>query len=308
MGFWRLRTRTAATPDGWYQDLPGLEVLANRLAEGILAGESASIFKGSGMEADGVRPYVAGDDVRAIDWRVTARTGRHHVRDFVEERGWEAHLVLDRSASLHGCASGGPGRAALEVTAALAMAATRAGHRVGLLQLTDRAEGHVPPGSGRHQLKWILASLATLRPTGRGTALGAGLQGLTATLGARALVMVVSDFNVPTVARPETARALAGVARRHELFPVHVRTPGPEDLPPVGPVSLADPESGRRVLVDTSDPAVRASLREAAQERELFWDGVWNGLAVRPVRVDPVEPLGPQLVRGLARRRGGRAA
>lgn len=287
--------------------LPDLELLARGLADGLMAGDSPSVFRGSGVEADGVRPYVAGDDVRAVDWKVTARTGRPHVRELIEERGVEAHLVVDRSASLHRCAGGRPGRVALEVAAALAAAAERAGHGVGLLQVTDRAESHVPAARGRDQLRWILASLLTLRPSGTGTALARALAGVHGAVGARALVVVVSDFRLAPAQRPELSVALARLARRHDLLPVRIRTPGLEELPSVGMVSVVDPETGQSRTVDSSDPDVRRRLGEAAEETEGWWSALWSGLGVRPLDVDPFQPLTGQLRLAL-RLRAGRAA
>jgi uncharacterized protein (DUF58 family) len=281
-----------------------LELLAGGLADGLLAGESPSVFRGSGVEADGVRAYVAGDDIRAMDWRVTARTGRLHVRELVEERGLEAHLVLDRSASLHGCASGRPGAAAIEVAATLAATAHQAGHRVGLLQVTDRAESHVPPGQGRHQVRMILSALLGLRPSGTRTALGPALRGVQATVGARSLVAVISDFRVARAQRDEVGAALSRLAGRHDLLPVRIRTPGPHDLPAIGLVTLLDPENGGAVVVDSSDPRVRERLHADHLEAEAWWRDVLRACAVRHLDLDPFLPLRPQLVAGLGRSRG----
>jgi len=288
-------------------DPADLEILVRGLADGLLSGETPSLFRGSGVEADGVRPYVPGDDARALDWRVTARTGRAHVRELIEERGVQVHLVVDRSASLHGCASPLPGRVAVQATGAVAAAALGAGHPVGLLQLTDRAEGHIPAARGRHHLRWILGALQRLHPCGSGTALGPALRGLGTILGARALVVVVSDFRVPPEQRDQVGASLAGLARRHDLVPLRILTPGPEDLPPVGRVSVLDPESGRRTTLDTSDPVTRERVRVAAEEAEAWRSSLWGRLAIRPVTVDPLGPLDRQLRAGFARR-AGRAA
>lgn len=281
-----------------------LEILVRGLANGLLSGEAPSFFRGSGVEADGVRPYVPGDDARALDWRVTARTGRAHVREFIEERGVHVQLVVDRSASLHACASPLPGRVAVKAAGAVAAAALVAGHPVGLLQLTDRAEGHIPAARGRHQLRWILSALQRLHPRGSGTALGPALRGLNAILGARAVVVVVSDFRVRPGRRDEVGASLAGLARRHDLIPLRILTPGPEDLPPVGRVSVLDPESGRRTTLDTSDPVTRERVRAAAEEAEAWRSSLWTRLAVLPLTLDPLGPLDRQLRTGFARRAG----
>ncbi|NJD20128.1 MAG: DUF58 domain-containing protein [Gemmatimonadetes bacterium] len=284
-----------------------LEILVRGLADGLLSGEMPSLVRGSGVEADGVRPYVHGDDVRALDWRVTARTGRAHVRELVEERGGQVHLVVDRSASLHACASSLPGRVAVHAAGAVAAAALGAGHPVGLLQVTDRAEGHIPAARDPHQLRWVLGALQRLHPRGSGTALGPARRGLGGILGARARGVIVSDFRVPPAQRDELGASLAGLARRHDVVPLRILNAGPEDLPPVGRVSVLDPETGRRTTLDTSDPVTRERLRAAAEEAEAWRATLWARLAVPPVTVDPHGPLDRQLRAGFARR-AGRAA
>lgn len=280
--------------------LDGIELRALELARSFLAGAVLSVFRGTGMEPDGVRPYVAGDDVRTLDWRVTARTGRPHVRERTDDRELELRLVVDRSGSLHGGLAPLPGRAVLEVAGALAAAAVRGGRRVGLVHFADTAETIVPPGSGRRHLRRVLCALHGGYATGGGTNLAGTLAGVGAELKARATVAVVSDFRVPEGRWGAAAAALHRTARGHELLLVRVRVAGPEALPAVGRVGVVDPESGERLEVDTSSLAVRATLLDEARRAEGWWAETVGRLGVTPVDLDPGAPLAPQLAGALA--------
>lgn len=284
-------------PEG---ELDGIELRALGLARSFLAGAVTSGFRGAGLEPDGVRPYVAGDDVRALDWRVTARTGRPHVRERTDERELELRLVVDRSASLHGGVSPLPGRAALEVAGALAAAAVRVGRRVALVHFADAAETVVQPGSGRRHLRRVLGALHGGCATGTSTDLAGAMARVVAELKDRATVAVVSDFRVSAGCRDAAAAALHRVARTHELLVVRLRAAGPEVLPAVGSVAVVDPESRERRVLDTSSPGVRTRLLEEARRAEGWWTGTVARLGVTPVDLDPGAPLAPQLAAALA--------
>jgi uncharacterized protein (DUF58 family) len=285
------------------QELDRLELHAVGLADALLSGSIPSVFRGEGFEPAGLRLYVPGDDVRALDWRVTARTGRPHVRERLEERDLEVWLVVDRSASLHGGLAPAPGRAALEAAAALAAAACRQGRPLGLLQFTERVEEEVPPDTGRTHVRRTLAALHGLRPSGRGTALDVVLDGLAARLAHRTLVVVVSDFLVPTPSRRDAALAFAGLARRHDLLPVRIENSAVPPAHRMGRVRVADPESGAWRVVDTSDERALREMERAAQDAEEWWKGLVAALGVTSIRVVPSLPLGRQLAAGLLLRR-----
>ena len=185
----------------------------------------------------------------------------------------------------------------------MAAAALSAQHRVGLLQVSDRAEADVPSGSGPQHLRWILRSLLALEPAGRGTALVPALRAVRRTHPARALIAVVSDFRVREAESQALGSALFDLARRHDLLPVRVRVAGPECLPPVGLVCVRDPETGRTRTLDTSDPDVRAELAERARQEEERWRTLMAGVQARWIDVDPSAPLAPQLQAGVAARR-----
>ncbi len=276
-------------------DAAALELHARGLSEGLWAGTRRSLFRGAGMEVDGVRSYVPGDDARAVDWRVTARTGRLHVRDLVEERGTEVVVVLDRSASLYRGLSPLPGRCASLAAAVLCTVAYRTGHRVGLVQACDRLDTAVAPEMCRGQLQRILARISEPCPPGRGGNLSMGVRRAGAMVTSRSLVVVVSDFRFSAGDRADLGEALGRIGRRHDVLPVRVRVPGAEDLPEVGPVAVEDAEEGMGVVIRTSDPAARARIQRAASEREDWWQDLLLRLGTRAVELDPFTDVGSQL-------------
>src|SRR5207237_5378536 len=228
------------------------EITTRRAVQDTLAGGYHSVFKGRGMAFSEVRPYQPGDEIRSIDWNVTARMGDPFVKVFAEEGELTALIAIDRSASQDvGLASTVKAEVAAEIAALLVFSALENGDRAGILLFTDRVERYVPPRRGRkHGLRLITEALA-YEPAGRGTDLGLILGDLTRLLRRRAVVFVVSDF---LAAGYEPA--LAVCARRHDVVPVVVTDPVEEMLPVAGLSGLwpaRDAETGRTIWIDASD-------------------------------------------------------
>jgi uncharacterized protein (DUF58 family) len=241
-----------------------LELRSRRLVRDLLAGEYASVFKGRGVEFADVRPYQHGDDVRTIDWRVTARAGAAYVRRYVEERELTVLFVVDRSASdAFGSRRRTKADLATEVCAVLALTAARTNDRVGALLFTDRVEHFVPPSKGKRHALRVVRELVAFEPRGSGTDLVAALEFVNRVTRRRAVLFVFSDW---LAAGYELV--LEATARRHDTVAVQLADPRERQLPDVGLVTLADPETGRWRYVDTSDPRVRDRAREAARERD----------------------------------------
>ena len=242
-----------------------LELRARRLVASELAGEYRSVFRGSGIEFAEAREYVPGDDVRLIDWNVTARMGSPWVKEYVEER--ELHLVLavDVSASqLAARPADGRRAAAAEVCALLALAAAGNHDRTGLLTFAGEAERYVPPDRGaRHALRIVRETLDPAPPAVGGTSIAAACEYLGRVLKRRSLVVLVSDF-----LDDGYGRALRDLARRHETLAVVLLDPLDEALPDAGLLAVSAAEdASRAVLADSSDPALRARYAEAAERR-----------------------------------------
>lgn len=238
-----------------------LEIRSRRAVNEVFTGEYASAFKGRGMEFAEVRAYQPGDDVRAIDWNVTARTGEPHVKRFIEERELTVMLVVDVSGSTAFGSRGALKRdTAAELAALLGFAASRSNDKVGLLLHTDRIERSIPPAKGQHHVARVVHELMTCAPEGRGTEPVRPLERLTAMLKRRAIVFLVSDWLLPGPAEgfpPGLEPALRVLARRHDVVVTHVRDPRELELPRAGLVELEDAETGARRLLDTSSRRVR---------------------------------------------------
>ncbi len=245
--------------------IKALHFRTRRLVTETFAGRYESAFRGRGMEFDQVREYQPGDEVRSIDWNVTARTGAPHVKLHREERELTVLVVVDVSRS---GSFGSTGRLkremAAEVAALLAYTAIASNDRVGLLAVSDRVELFVPPKKGRGHGWRLIRGILTLEPEGRGTDLGLAFDFLGRVLSRRSVVFVISDFFAEGY---ETGLSLA--ARRHELAAVVLTDRREEELPAVGLLALEDAESGEVAVIDSSDPDVARHLAATAErERE----------------------------------------
>jgi uncharacterized protein (DUF58 family) len=257
-----------------------IEIRTRHLVTDLFGGEYHSVFKGRGMEFAEVREYVPGDDIRSIDWNVTARAGHPFVKQFQEERELTVLLVVDQSASgRFGTRSRLKGEMAAEVGALIALSAVQNNDKVGLVLFADDVELYVPPGKGRRHVLRVVREILYFRPRGRGTSLATALEHLSRAQKRRAVVFVISDF-----LDRGYERALRVASRRHDLIALRLKDRREESLPRVGLVSLVDLESGREMLVDTSDPAVRREFAARVVEREREFEAV-----VRRARIDRVD-------------------
>ena len=245
--------------------LRALDVIVRRRVEGLLPGEARSSALGDGTELFQVRPYQPGDDVRAIDWNVTARTGEPHVRVHVAERSLVAWLVLDVSPSMSfGTADRRKADVAEGVALALGYLATRRGNRLGVVTFGGSSPALLPPRRGREALLTTLLQLRTA-PDEEGTGvtpLGPALARAAAAAQRRGLVAIVGDFRGPD----DWAAPLRDLAARHEVLAVEIRDPREQELPNVGHLSLVDPETGQRLRVDTRSRRLRERFAAAAAD------------------------------------------
>jgi uncharacterized protein (DUF58 family) len=294
-----------AAPAELIRKIRRIEISTRRAVQDTLAGGYHSTFKGRGMAFSEVRPYQPGDEIRAIDWNVTARTGEPFVKIFVEERELTALIAVDKSASQDaGLSTQAKAEVAAEIAGLLVFSALENGDRAGMLLFTDRVERYVPPRRGtKHGLRLITEALA-FKPQGRGTDLATALGHITRVQRRRAVVFVVSDFLSGSY-----EQALAVCARRHDLIPVVVSDPIEEQLPSLsGLWPLTDAETGETVLLDLSDRRTREGYAANAKALREKRDKLFRKLSLDAVRVRPgddyVAPLAA-LFRARARRRTG---
>ena len=260
-----------------------IEITTRQLVEDGLAGEYHSVFKGRGMEFDEVRQYIPGDDVRTIDWNVTARTGEPYVKSYVEERELTVMLAVDVSRSGEfGTRNRFKRELAVELAAVMSIAATTNNDKVGLLLFSDRVELLVPPMKGRTHVLRMLRDLLAYEPVGTGTDIRLALDTIYVLLKRRSIVFLVSDF----LADPEAYRqAMLVTNRRHDVVAFDISDPLEREIAEVGIIALEDAESGHRRWVDTGDRQWRQDFLERVARLEAEKSDVLAAAGVDHVRV-----------------------
>lgn len=259
-----------------------IEIRTRRLVQDLFQGEYHSVFKGGGMEFDEVRPYVPGDDVRDIDWNVTARTGQPHVKRFVEERELTVSFLVDLSGSTRfGMHRRTKGQTAAEIAAVLAMSAVRNKDKVGLIPFTDRVEAYIPPRKGRSHVLRVIRDILFFEPEGRGTNVTDALDFAARVHRRGTVLFVISDFQ-------DTGfeKALMVNARRHDVVAIHVEDPFERELRGAGLVEMVDPETGDRTWCDLSDRRLREAFARLRTERHRRLSEMFRKAGVDVVRVD----------------------
>jgi len=263
-----------------------IEIVTERLVRDRMAGQYHSVFKGAGIAFSEVRQYIPGDDIRLIDWNVSARMNAPYVKLYVEEREMTVLLLVDMSASgRFGSAGQEKRELAAELAAVLAFSAIRNNDRVGLIIFTDQVERFVPAKKGKKHVLRVISEILSFEPRSPHTNLGRGLDFLGRIARRKAVAFLVSDFLAPPA---QYERSLRIAARRHDLVPVAVTDPLEEEIPSVGLLEVEDPESGEVVVFDTSGPegkAFTANNRAAREAREaLFRRLSLDAIAVRTDR------------------------
>jgi uncharacterized protein (DUF58 family) len=256
-----------------------IELRTRRLVNSIFAGQYHSVFKGRGMNFEEVREYAPGDEIRSIDWNVTARMNVPYIKKFTEERELTVMLLVDVSASgLFGSIELSKRELAAEVASILAFSAINNNDKVGLLLFTNEVELFIPPKKGRLHTLRLIREMLYFEPKGRGTNLAGALDYMNRVISRRAVVFMISDFMAP-----DFTKALTVTSRRHDLVAMPVTDPGESELPDVGIVTLEDAETGAQIDVNTSSRAVRRGLFELNEERMRTLDRL-----LRSRRVDVV--------------------
>ena len=260
-----------------------IEITTRKLVNDGFAGEYQSVFKGRGMEFDEVRQYHPGDDVRSIDWNVTARTGEPYVKSYAEERELTVMLAVDVSGSSDfGTRNRFKRDLAVELAAVMSFAATTNNDKVGLLLFTDRVESFVPPRKGRSHVLRMLRDLLVFQPVGNGTDIRLALDTVHRMLKRRSIVFLVSDF----LADPQSYRqAMLVTNRRHDVVAFDLSDPLEHEIANVGVLALEDAESGELQWVDTSNARWRREFSERSARLETEKNGVLTAAGVDRVSV-----------------------
>jgi len=288
----------AATPTELLNSIRRIEIRARRLLNSAFVGEYHSVFKGQGMEFADVREYVPGDDIRSIDWSVTARLNQPFVKQFVEERELTVILIVDVSAS---GAFGSGGRSKLELAtelaALLAFSAIRNNDKVGLLAFSDRVESYLPPRKGRQHALRLIRDLVFVKPQGRGTDISTALAFLGRVQKRHAVVFLISDFYAKNF-----SSTLRVSGRRHDIAALAITDPAELELPVRGLIRLEDAETGQEVVVDAGSHKVREAYHRLALEAQAARDHVLSHVNVDTVQVRTDEPYIKPLYKFFQRR------
>jgi uncharacterized protein (DUF58 family) len=268
-----------------------IELRTRRLVNSVFSGEYRSIFKGQGMEFAEVREYQPGDEVRSIDWNVTARMRRPFVKRYIEERELTLMLAVDVSGSgQFGTVRQFKAELATELAAVLTMSAVRNNDRVGVLLYTDRVEHVVPPGKGRRHAMRILRDVLLHKPRGKTTDTPLALDFMRRLLKQHAIVFLISDLTDPGIERP-----LKLLNQRHDVIVARLEDPSERTLPNVGVARLVDPETGQTLDIDTSDPRVRATYTELSAKRNDAIRSMLRRLGIDDIPISTrdsfIEPL-----------------
>jgi uncharacterized protein (DUF58 family) len=286
------------TPEEVTREVRRIEITTRHLVRDIVAGEYSSAFRGRGVEFAEVREYQPGDDVRTIDWNVTARLGAAYVKRFLEERELTVMFVVDVSASgSFGSLRRTKEALAIEVCAVLALAAARNNDRVGAILFTDRVERHVEPAKGRRHSLRVISDLLSCEPVGSGTDLTAALTDLEPTLRRRAVIFVLSDF-----LGAADDGVLPRLARRHDVVALHLVDPRERALPDSGIITLWDPETGAWLLVDTGDAEVRSRFAANARAFDGALERRFREQGVDLLRLETGKPYAEPLLTFFRRR------
>lgn len=280
-----------------------IEITTTHLVSDVFAGAYHSVFKGRGMEFDEVREYQPGDDIRTIDWNVTARTGLAHIKKYIEERELTVMILVDASASTYfGSTKELKNTLAAEIAAVLAFSAIRNNDKVGLLMFTDQIELFMPPRKGKSHVLRVIREVLYFKPKGKGTDLKMALDYLSKVTKRKSVAFVISDFFVAN----NFKKPLQITNKYHDIIAITLNDQRESILPECGMVSLLDAETGAQVMVDTTDKRVRAAYAHQAKTRLETRDRLFAQTGVDHIDVHTHEPYATALINFFARRKGRR--
>jgi len=253
-----------ALPEDIFSKIRRIEIESNKIVNSLFSGEYHSAFKGSGIEFAEVRPYQEGDDVRSIDWNVTARTGDPFIKVFDEERELTVVLAVDASASGNfGTIGKFKIEVAAEICATLAFSAIKNSDRVGLLIFTDEVELYIPPNKGRKHVLRIIREVLYFKPKGKATSIRKALERINLTVKRKSIVFLLSDFKDEGY-----EKVMRVTAKRHDLVAIEIYDPAEKKLPSAGLINIADGETGEVILIDSANEDFRNRFEKAVRQED----------------------------------------
>ena len=270
-----------------------IEIRTKRMVNDVLAGEYHSVFKGQGVEFEEVREYQHGDEIRTIDWNVTARMGKPFVKRYREERELTVMLLVDASSSsLFGTAEKMKGELAVELSAMLAFSAIKNNDRVGLILFTDKIEQFIPPKKGKKHVLRLIRELLLLKPQGGATDIKAALDFMGNILNRKSVVFLISDFM-----NSGYEDALRITNKKHDLITISITDPREIEMPPIGFLELQDAETGEIVVIDTYNAGIRRRFSETASSESSRLIQEFKRIQVDHIPIRTDQPYLDRLVR-----------
>ncbi len=263
-----------------------IEIKTSHLAEGLLQGAYHSVFKGRGIEFSDIREYVPGDDIRAIDWKVTARMNSPFIKEFIEERDLSVYIVLDVSASNEFGNTKSKKQASIELAASLMFSALRNNDKIGLLMFTDTVENFIPPRKGRRHILKLIREAVEFQPENNATDLNPALRFMSKIAKKKSIILVISDFIADGY-----DKNLKLLRRKHDVIAVNMNDERESVIPDIGLIELEDEETGEQVLVDTSDHDFRRQYSKLMQARNNALKSTLSKLKIDMIELRSGEPF-----------------
>ena len=262
-----------------------IEIVTKNLVDGLITGEYHSIFKGQGIEFSEIRDYRPGDDIRAIDWKVTARFDHPFVKEFIEERDLNVYFVFDYSASNYFGNLIEKRRKAIELTATLMFSAMKNNDNVGLFIFTEDIEKFIPARKGRRHVLKLISSLVSHKPQSKRTDIEKALSHISNIIKKRSVIFILSDFYNQDFSKP-----LKILKRRHDVIAIKVNDAREAEIPDVGLIQLEDEETGEQLLVDTSDRGFRDNYAKLVNKEEIRLRNLFNKNGVDVININTDSP------------------
>lgn len=287
-------------PEEIFKKVRQIHIRTSHMVQDVLAGQYESVFKGQGMEFDEVREYQPGDDIRTIDWNVTARTGRPFVKKFVEERELTVMLIVDLSGSLRfGSVERSKAELAAEICAVIAFSAIANNDKVGLIIFTDQIEEFIPPKKGRRHVLRVIRDVLSFTPEGHGTDISIALEYLSKVTTRRTVSFLVSDFfeQGEDEAASSYEKALRIASKRHDVIAVTISDPRERELPKLGLMEFQDAETGETVLIDLSSRRGRAQFQRLAEEQAQQRSSLFRSAGIDTIGLQTGEPYVGELLK-----------
>jgi len=290
-------------PKDIFTKIRRIEITTKRLATDVFAGAYHSVFKGQGVEFDEVREYQPGDDIRTIDWNVTARTGRPHIKKFIEEREMTVMIVVDASRSCHFATTQElKSKLAAEIAAVLAFSAIKNNDKVGLVIFTENIEKFIPPRKGLRHVLRVIREVLYFKPQGRATNIKNALEFLSKVARRRSVAFIISDFFEKNIAQ-ELKKDLTIANKRHDVIAITLNDPKEFDLPDCGLLELQDAETGGRYVVDSGSRLVRNRYHENSIKRVQERENLFKSVGVDAVNIFTDKPFSHELVKFFIKRK-----